>query len=268
MAIDGRLAKDLWVQYGEHAERIFAQGPKASIAIGDRSFFVASGANHVDLNQAAMYGAATTADAAEIARLVVEAECPVLLGRSSTVPVEVMEPLETAGFRAMPVTEHIFWMPGVPTEQASSFKVRRMNGDADIVAMQAMFLEVHGYEPELTATLYGDAIRADEGVTGWIAWDGDEAVSLAFVTTVGTSLGLWDVMTPLRHRRRGAARALVATALRAVATASALPIARTLFWSSPAGRPLYDALGFRVGDTVQAWTLGASEADLAAVGAG
>jgi predicted small integral membrane protein len=131
-----------------------------------------------------------------------------------------------------------------------------------------MFLEVHGYERELTATLHADAIRADGGVSGWIAWDGDHAVSLAFVTQVGTSLGLWEVMTPLQHRRRGAARTAVATALRSVASSSTQPIERTLFWSSPAGRPLYDALGFGVGDTVRAWVLGASEADLAAVGAG
>ena len=236
--------------------------------LGKTTFLVLSGGDHVDLNQAGLFEGATTADASELARLVVEAGRPVLLGRSSTVSRGIMDPLETVGFRAMAATEHLFWMPGVPIEQPSTFDVRRIETDADIEAMQAMFLEVHGYEPELTATFHGDAIRSDEGVTGWIAWDGDQAASLTFVTEVGTSLGVWEVMTPVQHRRRGAARAVVATALRAVASASSSPIERTVLWSSPAGAPLYDALGFSVGDTVQAWVVGASEADLAAVGAG
>lgn len=247
---------------------MFAHGPAPVTVTGDGSFLALSGGDHVDLNQAGLFGNATRADAEEIARLVVEAELPVLLARSSTVPPDVMEPLDAAWFRPTPATEHLFWMPGVPSDQASAFEVRQMDTDADIDAMQAMFLDVHGYEPELTAAMHGDAIRADDGVTGWVAWDGDQAVSIAFVTQVGTSLGLWEVMTPPQHRRRGAARAVVATALRSVASSSTQPIERTLFWSSPSGRPLYDALGFRVGDTVQAWVLGASEADLAAVGAG
>ena len=73
-------------------------------------------------------------------------------------------------------------------------------------------------------------------------------------------------MTPPRHRRRGAARAVVATALDEVAKLVG-GVDRTLFWSSPAGRPLYDALGFEIGDTVDVWVRGASEADLAVVGA-
>lgn len=266
--MDPGLAADLWRAYALHAACMFAHGPAPGTVIGETSFLALSGGDHVDLNQAGVFGGATDADAGALALLVAEAGRPVLLGRSSTVSADIMEPLEASGFRAMPATEHLFWMPGVPAEEASSFDVRRMDTSADIEAMQAMFLEVHHYEPSLTARLHGDAIRADEGVTGWIAWDGDQAVSLAFVTKVGSSLGLWEVMTPTRHRRRGAARAVVASALRAVASSSAVPIERTLFWSSPAGRPLYDALGFTVGDIVQAWVLGASEADLAAVGAG
>lgn len=262
------FAAELWRAYAAHAERMFAHGPAPLTVLGDASFVVLSGGEHVDLNQAGLFGRATRADAETIARLVIEAERPVLLGQSSTVPRNVMEPLATVGFRLMPATEHLFWMPGVPSEPTRTFEVRRIQSESDIAAMQDMFLEVHGYEPELTATLHGDAIRADDCVTGWIAWDGDQAVSLAFVTQVGSSLGLWEVMTPERHRRRGAARTVVATALQSVASLMALPVERTLFWSSPAGRPLYDSLGFRVGDTVHAWVLGASEADLAAVGAG
>ena len=117
--------------------------------------------------------------------------------------------------------------------------------------MQALFEEAHGYEPELTGALYGRTLRTDDSATGWLAWDGPEPVSFAIVTRAAGSLSLWDVLTPPRHRRRGAARAVVGTALPAVAARSAAagsPIEQTLFWSSPAGRPLYDAMGFHVAD--------------------
>ena len=142
-----------------------------------------------------------------------------------------------------------------------------MSSAADIAAMATMFVEVHDYDPGMIRALFGRFDPDGTDVSCWIAWDGDEAVSLAFVTHARSSLALWDVMTPPRHRRRGAARTVVVTGLGEVAAAVG-GVERTLFWSSPAGRPLYDALGFRVADTVDAWARGASAADLAAVGAG
>ena len=136
--------------------------------------------------------------------------------------------------------------------------------------MQAIFDEAHGYAPELTGAMFGRTLRTDNSVTGWLAWDGAEPVSFVIVTRVAATLSMWDVMTPARHRRRGAARAVVGTALAAVgadAAAAGLPIEETIFWSSPAGRPLYESMGFVVADRVDAWALGASEEDLIAVGA-
>jgi hypothetical protein len=132
--------------------------------------------------------------------------------------------------------------------------------------MQAMFLEVHGYARELTEGLFVRPIR-NGAMSGWLAWDGMEPVSFAIVSRVDGSLSLWEVMTPARHRRRGAGRVVVVEALRAVAATSPEPITETLFWSSPAGKPLYDALGFGDVDTVRVWARGASDEDLAAVGA-
>ena len=101
-----------------------------------------------------------------------------------------------------------------------------------------------------------------------LALDGNEPVSCAFVTVIGRTLGLFDMMTPPRHRRRGAARALLGTALSSAAAELEGGIDGILFWASPAGRPLYESLGFSIADPVTAWTLGASAEDLAAVGAG
>ena len=237
--------------------------------IGEGWFFIASGAPHVDLNQAALYGEAGAAEATEIGRIAAEAETPVLLARSAKVTAEVEGPLEQAGFTRLPSTEQLFCMSGTPPRTGlAPFDVRRMTTSADVAAMQAMFADVHDYEPELTGALFGRLDPdEDDDLTCWIAWDGDEAVSLAFVTHAQSSLALWEVMTPERHRRRGAARTVVVTALDEVAQLVG-GVDRSLFWSSPAGRPLYDSLGFEIADTVEVWVHGASETDLAVVGAG
>jgi GNAT superfamily N-acetyltransferase len=132
----------------------------------------------------------------------------------------------------------------------------------------SIFADVHGYEPGLVESMYGETLLESREVEAWLALDGTEPVSCAFVTVVGRSLGLFDMMTPARHRRRGAARALLATSLATAADERRGGIDGIVFWASPAGRPLYESLGFNIADLVDAWTLGASAEDLAAVGAG
>jgi hypothetical protein len=258
----------LWTLYGRHAALLLARGPSFE-ARHEASYFVAfSGAEHVDLNQAALFGDAGPAEACEVVERALRAGAPTLLGRSSSVRDDVKAPLSEGGFTRHATPDVLFCMPGAPSVTDGPFTIRQIRTSDDLVAMEAMFLEVHGYDPALTRRLYGEAAIEDGPVTGWLAWDGPEAVSFTLVTHADRSLGLWEVMTPFRHRRRGAARAVVSGALAAASNASPRGIDRTLFWASPAGRPLYEALGFLAADVVEAWTLGASEADLAAVGAG
>jgi GNAT superfamily N-acetyltransferase len=261
-------APRLWRLYGEHAAALFASGPRPARFTDQRWFFVASGAGHVDMNQAALFGAANAGDAESLASRVARADVPCLLGCSQGVLSRVAPTLRSAGFVPLPAQEALFWRAGPPAEPGPApFRVRRIRTGPDIAAMQAIFLEAHGYAPALIDQLYGSRVQEDDGLSAWVAWEGDEAVSFAIVIEVGASLSLWEVQTPVRHRRRGAGRAVVDAALSGAAAAAAHPIEEVLFWASPAGRPLYDAMGFMVGDLVDAWTLGASPEDLAAVGA-
>lgn len=266
----GLDAAGLWSIYPRHAAAVMAGGRAPTSYATDRVFFVASGAHHVDMNQAVLFGGATEADARDLMDRILAADVPVLLGCSDGVNERVSTVLAAAGFVPLPVREALFGMLGVPSApDATAFDVRQLITDADVTAMQALFQEAHGYEPELTADLYGGILRAGDAATGWIAWDGAEPVSFAMVTRAKRTLSLWNVLTPPRHRRRGAARAVVAAALATVATRNrdaGSPIEATFFWSSPAGRPLYEAMGFAVVDAVDAWVLGATEADLKAIG--
>ena len=244
-------------------------GPAPAAYVDEHTIFVASGAQHVDMNQAIVLPGATEADARRLLDRILPADVPVLLGCSDGAQEGVAQILTEGGFVPLPLREALFWMRGVPAAAPAPFDVRPVASDADVVAMQALFEEAHGYETELTGAVYGRIVRSGGPATGWIAWDGIEPVSFAIVTSAAGSLSLWNVLTPPRHRRRGAARAVVAAALAAAAArshAAGVPIEQTFFWSSPAGRPLYEAMGFVIADNVDAWVLGASEADLAAIG--
>ena len=258
----------LWRLYADHAAVLFRGGPRPTFHASDRWFFAATGSDHVDMNQAALFGEADAADAELLARQVLEAGVPCLLGCSDGVLERVAPALTGAGFARLPNREAVFRRPGPPQAlEPSAFVVQRVRSNADVEAMQAIFEEAHGYDRALIAALYGDRIRADDGFSAWIAWDGSEPISFAIVVEVGASLSIWEVMTPERHRRRGGARAVVSAALARAGASAARPIEETLFWASPAGRPLYEAMGFVIADEVDAWTLGASAEDLAAVGA-
>ncbi len=258
----------LWRRYADHAALLFGGGPNPILHLDERWFFAGSGTQHVDMNQGALFGDATAVDAAHLVEQVLAAEVPCLLGCSEGVRERVGPALASAGFMPLPNQEALFWRAGPPAAAGPTpFDVRRVRTDTDVAGMLAIIEEAHGYDPMMIDRLYGGRVRVDDGLSAWIAWDGPEPVSFAIVVEVGASLSLWEVQTPVRHRRRGAGRAVVAGALAGAAQAARRSIEETLFWASPAGRPLYDSMGFVIADEVDAWALGASPEDLAAVGA-
>lgn len=257
----------LWRIYARHAEAVLSAGPAPRTIIQPGSFVAMSGAPHVDLNQAVIFGAGDRRDAGAIADAAQRADVPCLLGISSTVRDDVSGVLRDAGFEPLLEREALFFAPAVPPTGPSAFQVRRAMTARDRAGIEGIFAASHEYDPDLVSSMWGPRLLDRDDVGGWVAWDGEEPVSCVFVTRVGGSLGFFDMMTPARHRRRGAARAVLTQALADAAGLGDPPDA-IVFWSSPFGRPLYESLGFSVADTLDVWTLGASPEDLAAVGAG
>lgn len=258
----------LWRTYGRHAEAMLSAGPSTAAIRSDQHFVALSGAPHVDLNQAVIFGDGDRRTADAIVASVQAADVPCLLGVSSTVHDDVGDALRAGGFDAMTQREAMFHADEPPAVGPSAFQVRRVRSAEDRAGAQRVLLETHDYHPDLVAAMWGSALLDRPDVGGWVAWDGDEPVSSAYVTRVGRSLGVFDMMTPPRHRRRGAGRAVLATALAEAWTWGGTDADYVAFWASPAGRPMYESMGFAVADDVDVWTFGASPEDLAAVGAG
>jgi GNAT superfamily N-acetyltransferase len=260
-------APDLWRLFGRHAATMFRSGPAPRLSQRPDSFVVMSGAPHVDLNQGALFAGAAAADVEAIAAATGAAGVPSLIAVSASLrrPAPVVEALREAGFLPTAIPEALFHASEPPPRHGSIFDVRRAETSADRAALPQIFAETHRYEPA-TLSMYERAVADADDLEAWLAWEGDDPAAAVYVTHVDGSLGVFDMATVPRHRRRGAGRALLTTALDDASRRTGRR--EVVLWSSPAGRPLYESLGFRVADEVNAWTRGATAEDLAAVGAG
>jgi hypothetical protein len=259
---------ELWQGYGRHVARMLQFGPAFREEHCDAHFTVLSGAPHAALNQAALFGAATERNAAAVAAAIGDGGQPAILAVSATVVADVSTTLDRAGFLQAVQHEALFWMAGVPPVKDGPFEVRRAESDADLAIVPSVIEAAHGYSSAVAGRMYGRDLLTRAGVGCWLAWDGSEPVSWTFVTRVDGTSALFDMMTPAKHRRRGAARTVLTRALADAAAPDGGRTAFTVFWATPMGRPLYGALGFSVVDDVTLWTYGASADELAAVGAG
>jgi GNAT superfamily N-acetyltransferase len=267
MPTDYRDPTALWSIYGAHAAVMLRCGPAVMVAPAPGRVFVLSGADHVDLNQVALYRPAGRELATETVSLAFDAGVPVLLAVSSTVSEDVSDVLATGGFLRTSKREALFWCPHLPPEAASPFVIERVATGRTYAAARFVFASVHGYSAAIVDTAYGPRLLAHNDVDAWVAWEGNTPVGAVYITTVDGTLGVFEMMTVPAYRRRGVGRALLTGALAAAAARSEQPIRETCFWSTPDGQPLYTAVGFTAVDILEVWTLGASEEDLAAVGA-
>lgn len=265
------LAMDLaalWRTYGRHAAIELRAGPAPFAAGGDAWFLVFSGAPHVDMNQAALFAGATVSDAQAIAEAATSHAVPCLLAVSASLRngFPVRDALAGSGFVRAREPEGLYRAAGLPAVRESPFDVRRVRSADDHTAMRRVYDTAHGYADEATLAMGGPALLDGPDVAAYLAWDGDTPIAGVYLTRVEGTLGVFDMNTDPAHRRRGAAAAVLT---RALAESSAdTGSEEVLLWSTPAGRPLYESLGFTKVDDVEAWTLGASEEDLAAVGTG
>lgn len=242
-----------WRCYARHAASIVAGGPAPTVRYAPSAFAACSGAPYVDINQVALYGDAHPDDVRAVLADVTGPDLPAVLARSTRTSEAAVVPVQEAGFLPLAERELLFSMDGDGELRPSRFSVRPIATEADIDALIPIASEVHGYEPALTARLLGAPARAGGDLGGWLAWDGETAVSCAFVTTVGATLGLWSVMTAAAHRGRGAGGAVVRGALCGAADRAGGRIERTVFWASPSGGPFYRSLGFQPVDEFEVW---------------
>ena len=255
-----------WATLGRHGARLYGGGSGFVGWASDRSFANLTGEPNLDLNIACLYGEATEADAESLLAIIDRVNAPTVVPVSPTVAPTVGRCLKAAGFVAVEATEAAMWRPPVPVQVkgASSFTVRRAESATDLAAAGRVLADAHGTAPDVIERVFGlDELQAGT-ISCWIAWDGDEPASTAWLTVGDGFVGVWEMMTSPRYRRRGAARAALTTGLAALAAETP---EGAFLWASPDGRPLYVGLGFEVVEETTAWVRGGTAEELALIGA-
>jgi GNAT superfamily N-acetyltransferase len=253
---------EMWAVYADHLARLFRAAPSLTAARGDSWFAVLTREQHNDVNQCVLAPGAGAADAERVVSLIAGANVPAVISVSSEADEKVTARLARAGFEAAPLPEPLMRRLTAPTADTSRFAVARVRNQADLQTAIKICAEGHAIDQGILGRVLARDPSGDEDVSTWLAWDRDEPISVVWLTH-GDHIGVWEMMTPSRHRRRGAGRAVLSAAL----DESWQPSNKGAFlWATPAGRPLYESFGFDVLDDATIWTTPGSEAANLAVG--
>ena len=252
----------LWTTYAEHVARLFRAAPHLTRSRGDAWFAVLTREDHADVNQCVLAPGATAADAEHVVSLIADADVPAVVSVSSGADAVVTEPLVRAELRREALPEPLMWCTSRPGGGGGAFAVARVRSPSELRRAIAVCAAGHSIDEGLLARLLHREVGDGEDVSTWAAYDGDEPISVVWLTR-GERIGVWEMMTPPAHRRRGAARAVLGAAL----AEAWLPSTEGAFlWASPLGRPLYESSGFRAVDEPSVWVTKGAEAASLAVG--
>ena len=118
----------------------------------------------------------------------------------------------------------------------------RAVGAAESATYAKALAEGFEVDPVVFGNLNSPRVLQAAGVTAYLAEHEDAVVSTGLTSIVDDCVGLFNIATPPRYRRRGFGRAMTQTMLHNGYAAGE----RIAFLSpSPMGLPLYESLGFR-----------------------
>ncbi len=255
-------AADLWNTFADHAALVMSGGRAPVWARGPGWFAVLTGEDHAELNECALTSRATASDARTLVDVIAAAGVPALLSVASAAAADLEAPLAAAGFVRGPRPEPLMWRSARPHADTGGLRVREVRTPRDRNRAIGLIAEAHAMDAATASRAMAALPDPDGRVSAWLALSGDDPMSVVW-TTAGPRIGVWEMMTPVRHRRRGAGRAVLTSALARLWDADTQG---AFLWSTPAGRPFYEALGFTAVDEAASWTLGADAAGLAAIG--
>jgi len=253
-------AAGLWSSFARHLQLVYPGGRSRYVRGGPRWWAVVTGEEHPDLNLCGLTSEATARDARDMTETIAGLGVSCAATVSAALGDDVAAVLAAMGYERAPKREPLMWCDVPPSPSPTAFRIARAETPDDVAVAVAVAAEGHGIQG-----LHQVIERhpgSDGPVTAWLAWDGDEAVSVVWLT-MDREIGVFAMMTPARHRRRGAGRAVLTAALAATWDEDTTG---ALLWSSPMGRPLYESIGFRVVEECAIWMLGGTAELLAAIG--
>ncbi len=256
-----RTSDRAWRVFEELTAAFDAGGEGGTAHAGQGWFASLSNTPNGELNVCGLTARADRQSADELIDLL-GADQPAIVFTSGALTAAARAPLLGAGFELAETAEPLMRCGQPPAVAAAPFRVAPATRESDVELAIDVTAEAHRVDRSLLAASIGIGARSD-GREVWLAWDGEEAVSALWLAREGGTIGVMEMMTPKRHQRRGAGRCLLTGALTATWDAT---IAEAVLLATPAGRGLYESVGFVAVDEALTCVRGLDDDVLGAIG--
>jgi hypothetical protein len=204
----------VWEAYQAVGSRFYGAGPRAAIHREPTWFALLSGEHEAELNVCGLLPGATADSARELMTAIDTLDLPAIVFVSEFADPAVADCLAAEGYETADIEEPLMRAGRPPLPAESGFSVRPAVDASDVAAAVALTSEAHAVSGDLLQRTFARAAENDS-VRVWLAFDGDEPVSVAWLGRAGEALGVKEMTTPARHQRRGAGRAVLTAALAA-----------------------------------------------------
>lgn len=140
--------------------------------------------------------------------------------------------------------------------RASEFLTRRATEAHEMSIFRDLASSAFAMDPAWVDRTFAAASLLDAPALGfYIASRGDVPMSAVCTSGAGSTVGIWTMSTPPEKQRQGAGRAVLVAAMQDHLRRGA----QTFYLiATPAGKPLYDSLGFKTVDELSIWLVGES----------
>jgi GNAT acetyltransferase-like protein len=139
---------------------------------------------------------------------------------------------------------------------SSDFAVERVTDPAGMAVFSSLSASAFGLDRMWNDRTFGSpSLLEAPGFEVFIARRGDEPMSAVATTGTHVTIGIWSMSTPPEKQRQGAGRAVLLAAMDYHRKRGAVTF---YLIATPAGKPLYDSLGFKTVDDIAIWVVGHS----------
>ena len=138
----------------------------------------------------------------------------------------------------------------LPTEGVT---VRAVNGDEDVAAMSRALAEAFSMPAESIERAMPLRLYDSPAIDTYVAEYEGDVLSSVTITRHGDVVGVWAMGTKAAAQGKGIGRALLSTVMAAEREAGAEAF---FLGATPAGRPLYERLGYRTVFSAEVWVRG------------
>jgi len=144
----------------------------------------------------------------------------------------------------------------LPEQRATEFFTRRATEAHEMSLFTDLAASAFAMDRSWLARTYAAPSLLDAPALGfYVAYRGDVPMSGVCTSGAGSTVGIWTMSTPPEKQRQGAGRAVLVAAMQDHLRRGA----ETFYLiATPAGKPLYDSLGFKTVDELSIWLVGES----------